>query len=165
MKMNNDSKLKPCFAYFGSVEPKSIDDLFVKTFDRPAERGENIWQITLSNGSSVVVTRKVGGVEKFKELFEPYGKTTYEKALCHFDLHQHAELLKDDSCCPELGKALEYWIEFSIDNPIAHEDLSLLRDHFIDSDDGFSYDLDDSELRVRHPCGEITWEYMYSFDM
>ena len=74
--MNNDSKLKPCFAYFGSVEPKSIDDFFVKTFDSPAERDGNIWRRTLSNGASVVVTCKVGGVEKFKELFEPYGKTT-----------------------------------------------------------------------------------------
>ena len=52
------------------------------------------------------------------------GRRHYEKALYHFDLHQHAELLKDDSCCPELVEALEYWLEFSIDNPIAHKDHS-----------------------------------------
>ena len=154
MRTNKESNLKPIFAYFGSIQPKSIHELFVKTFGKPPERDGSVWQLKLSNGTSVVVTLKVGGVEKFREVFEGC-----EKSLRYFDLDQHAELLKDTSCYPKLVKELEHWLEFSTDDLELNFDLENLKDNFIDSEDGFAFDLENLKLAVRHPCGGVTDEH------
>ena len=74
-------------------------------------------------------------------------------------------MLKDKSCCPKLVKELEYWLEFSIDNGKDWADLGTLKDNFIETEHGFAYELDDHEMTVRHPCGGVTGEYVYAFEM
>ena len=161
MRTNNEeeSNQNPLFAYFGSVQPTSIDELFVKTFDRAAERDGNVWRMKLSNGTAIMLTLRFGGFEKFQEVFEGF-----ENAFYPFHLDEYVELLKNTSYCPKLARELEYWLEFSIDNVTDSKDLEKLRDSLIDSERGFAVGLEDLRLTVRLPSGGVTSEFLHDLE-
>lgn len=157
----NESKMDPVFAVFGRNTPRIIDALFLTTFGKPAERLGNRWSHTLSNGVSISVEQHEGGIDKFRELF-----VGAEKIMMRLNEGFADYLLTDAKKLLEAPEQ-DHWLEFSTDSAsqdflIAYADLRVLRDNFLDLEDGMSYAYDDGEIVTRHPCGGIIGKHPYS---
>lgn len=149
----------PDFAYFGECENETIENMFLETFGTPAERLDNCWKFTLSNGNMISVMRRENGVAKFREFFPTDAEIEFLEGLgIDRGIFEEAKMEREAS---ELKTWLSFYLTRVNDNPEGWNDLRALKNKFLESNSGFAYD-DEGEVTVLHPCGNgIYGEYIY----